>query len=202
MLWRLAMKTPFVTFSFASLVLLSGCGATSERSRASEAALATYQVVETGAWTSGGGLSASYGKTILVTSSAPLSPDDVLQAIYRNNATGSEGLCTSCTSTTPEWDQNHDGVIDAEGVVPGGLFAPGPFKGHAQAWMTDATSGVLQMENLTDGLYGTIVTRAISATEVEVEEAGVTKGPFAGSFASGHNRYFDLRAAVERQLGR
>jgi hypothetical protein len=181
---------------------LASCAAPTdgEETASSEQALVTFQVVETGAWTAGGGLHATYGKTILVTSSAPLAPETVMRAIYKNNATGPLGLCPSCTSTTPEWQQNNGGVIDATGVVPGGLWAPGPFKGHARAWLDTPTQGVLQMENLTDGLYGTITAHAISPTEVEVDESGYSSGPFAGTFAGGHNQYFDLRSAIERQL--
>lgn len=185
-----------------SLSLLAGCAAETdgEDVASSEEALVSYQVIETSASTSGGGVHATYLKTLCVTSSAPLAPNAVLRAIYRNNATGGRGLCPSCSSTTPESAQNVAGVIDAEGVVPGGLWAPGPMKGHARAWMTGPEEGVLEMENLTDGLYGTIRVRAVSSTVVEVEEAGYTSGPFAGSFAGGHNRFFDLRSAIAREL--
>jgi hypothetical protein len=196
------MKKLHVAALSLFLFLTAGCAAETngEDVGTSADALVSYQVVELGASTSGRGVYATYTKTLRVTSSAPLAPNTVLRAIYRNNATGAHGLCPSCSSTTPEYLQNNAGVIDAEGVVPGGLWAPGPMKGHARAWMTGPDEGVLQMENLTDGLYGTIRVKAISTTVVEVEEAGYTEGPFAGSFAGGHNRFFDLRSAIEREL--
>jgi hypothetical protein len=199
------MRNPSTALSLVSFLLLlstAGCAAQTdgEDTGSSAEALVTYQVTELDASTTGGGVYATYEKRLHVTSSAPLDPNTVLRSVYRNNATGAHGLCPSCTSTTPESAQNHAGRIDAEGVVPGGLWAPGFMKGHAQAWATAPDEGVLQMENLTDGLYGTIHVSAVSSNVVLVEESGYTTGPFAGSFAQGHNRFFDLRSAIEREL--
>jgi hypothetical protein len=200
------MNTTSFAVSLGPVLLLSvfglGCvSATEEETEQSEAALVTYRVKETEASDSGWGLHATYFKQVRVEASGgPVKPSKVIAAIYRNVATGPRGLCPTCTSATPESEQNNAEHIEAEGVVPGGLWAPDFLKGRVASWRTGASTGRITMENGTNSLEGKITAYAVSPNEVIVEEAGDANGPFAGTLAERHNVYFDLRSAIEREL--
>ena len=201
------MNTLFPRWSPLSCALLgigaAACGGSvsgSDGDGSQNAAAATviqFDVEETQASASG----STYTKSIVVTASAPIKPALVIAAIFRNNASGPHGLCPSCTADTPEAEQNDGhGRIHADNMMPHDFdFLPSFLAGDVSCTET-ADGGHVLMNSLTNSLDATISVRALSPTQVRVDELGRTGGLFPETFGELHNKFFDLRSAIEREL--
>jgi hypothetical protein len=184
-------------------IFASACGGSSSGSdaedsqNASAATVIHFDVQETEASASG----STYTKSIIVTASAPIKPALVTAAIFRSTATGSHGLCPSCTADTPEAEQNDGhGRIHADNMMPHDFdLLPSFLAGDVSCTQT-ADGGHVLMNSLTNSLDATISVRALSPKQVRVDELGRTGGVFPETFGELHNKFFDLRSAIEREL--
>jgi hypothetical protein len=202
---RIARSLGLLGVAALLTVMTAGCAVSAEddEEATGEDALSkvVYEVSETDATTSTRLVYGTYKKTVLVKASRPTTAKKVFAALMLNNATGANGLCPSCKSATPEHLQNdRHGRIHADAMAPGGLPLPEFLTGDVEFVKASETDGEIHMGSVTNGLSGKIEATQISPTEIQVEETGTTVGVFPETFAGLHNKYFDLRSALERHL--